>query len=122
MKTSQDPRHQKRQHIVQLLFAQSFSTLQPKDKLIQPIFDNLALIDSTIVTIAPEFPIDKINKINLSILRLAVYEILIEKDAPHKVIIDEAIELGKEYGGDSAPAFINGALGKLIKDLSQLKT
>ncbi len=121
MKTSQDPRHQRRQHIVSLLFAQSFSD-QPKDKVIEPILKKRKTIDKAIERIAPEFPIDKINKVDLAILRLAVYEILVEKTVPQKVIIDEAIELGKEFGGDSSPGFINGALGKLVKDLSELKT
>lgn len=115
MKTSNDPRHQKRQHIVQLLFAQSFHD-QPQDKKIKPIIENLQKLDLIIQRIAPEFPIDKINKVDLAILRLAVYELVIEKDAPTRVIIDEAIELGKEFGGENSPAFINGALGKLVKD------
>lgn len=117
MKTVNDPRHQRRQHIIQLLFAQSFPHKEPIDKSIQGIMDNLSLIDTKIQEVAPEYPIDKINKIDLAILRLAVYEILLEKEAPTKVIIDEAIELGKEFGGESSPAFINGALGKLVKDL-----
>ncbi len=121
MKTSNDPRHQKRQHIVQLLFAQTFQNDAPQDESIKPIMQNLPEIDKVITSIAPEFPIDKINKVDLSILRLAVYEITIEKDAPEKVSIDEAIELAKEYGGDSSPAFINGALGKLVKELAEKK-
>lgn len=119
MKTSNDPRHQRRQHIVQLLFAQSFDSQQPIDKAIKSITDNFSSIDSEIQKIAPEYPIDKINKIDLAILRLAVYEILIEKEAPQKVIIDEAIELGKEFGGENSPGFINGALGKLVKTLGE---
>lgn len=117
MKTSNDPRHQKRQHIVQLLFAQSFPHDQPQDEVIKPIMEKLSEVDKYIESIAPEFPIDKINKVDLSILRLSVYEILFEKEAPEKVYIDEAIELAKEFGGESSPAFINGALGKLVKDL-----
>lgn len=116
MKTSNDPRHHKRQHAVQLLFAQSFPNKQPVDKSIKPIIDNLTEIDAEIKLVAPDYPIDKINKIDLAVLRLAAYELLIEKAAPKKVIIDEAIELAKEFGGDSSPGFINGALGKLIKD------
>lgn len=118
MKTSNDPRHQKRQHIVQLLFAQSFpqDKAQPQDKIIQPIMQNLPAIDSHIVYIAPDFPIENINKVDLAILRLAIFELTIEKDAPTKVIIDEAIELAKEFGGDNSPSFINGALGKLVKE------
>lgn len=72
-------------------------------------------IDNKIKIAAPEFPIDKINKVDLAILRLAIYELLIDKSQPPKVIIDEAIELAKEYGGESSPGFINGALGKAIK-------
>ena len=64
---------------------------------------------------APEYPIAKINRVDLAILRLAVYELLVEKREPPKVIIDEAVELAKEYGGETSPAFVNGALGKLIK-------
>lgn len=116
MKTSNDPRHHKRQHKVQLLFAQSFNP-QPQDKSIQSIMEHLPTIDKQIEEIAPDFPVDKINKIDLAILRLAIYELTVEKEAPTKVIIDEAIELGKEFGGENSPAFINGALGKLVKEM-----
>lgn len=117
MKTSNDPRHKKRQHLIQLLFAHSFENGVGNDKDLDPILENLPKIDETIKNIAPEFPIEKINKVDLSILRLCVYEILVSKDAPNKVIIDEGVELAKEFGADSSPAFINGALGKLVKEL-----
>lgn len=119
MKTSNDPRHQKRQHMAQLLFAQSFPNGQVPDKSIQHVLDNLNRIDERIHTVAPDFPIVDINKTDLAILRLAVYELTVEKSAPVKVIIDEAIELAKEFGGDTSPSFINGALGKLIKNQSE---
>lgn len=118
MKTSNDPRHQKRQKQVQLLFSQSFPHDETPDTLIKDIMEQLGVIDEKIQHIAPEFPIEKINKVDLAILRLCVYEILISHDAPHKVIIDEGVELAKEFGADSSPAFINGALGKLVKELS----
>lgn len=121
MKTSNDPRHIKRQKQIQLLFSQTFPHDENPDQLIRPVMDNLALIDEKITQIAPEFPIDKINKVDLSILRLCVYEILVARDAPQKVIIDEGVELAKEFGADSSPAFINGALGKLVKELSKDK-
>ena len=116
MKTVNDPRHQKRQQIVQKLFAYTFQDSQV-DPLIQPILENLSQIDSQIEKIAPEFPLDKIHKVDLSVLRLAVYELTMERQAPEKVYIDEAIELAKEFGGENSPAFINGALGKLVKEL-----
>ncbi len=77
------------------------------------IFSKTKEIDKYIEKAAPEFPVEKINKIDLAILRLAVYELLIEKKQPPKVIMDEAIELAKEYGGETSPQFINGALGNL---------
>lgn len=121
MKTSNDPRHLKRQKQVQLLFSQSFLHDEAPDKIIEPILEQLPVLDKTIAQIAPEFPIDKINKVDLAILRLCVYEISIAKDAPNKVIIDEGVELAKEFGADSSPAFINGALGKLVKELPSKK-
>lgn len=53
-------------------------------------------------------------KIDVAILRLAVYEFLFDKETPHKTIIDEAVELAKEFGNDKSPGFINGVLGKII--------
>jgi len=116
MKTSRDPRHLQRQTIVKNLFAQSFIRQRINDPKIKTILENLEKIDGYIVQIAPEFPIEKLNKIDLAILRLAVYEIIMENTQPQKVVVDEAIELAKELGGEATPAFINGALGKLLKD------
>lgn len=113
MKTPLDPRHKKRQKIVEDLFKIAFHKQKVGNET-QDILKNLELIDKEIQEAAPEFPVEKINKTDLAILRLAVYELLVEKSQPPKVIIDEAIELGKEYGGDSSPGFINGALGKIL--------
>ena len=116
MKTAQDPRHKTRQEIVQLLFSYSFTKQNIGNKKAKDIIENIDAIDAKIEDAAPEFPIDKINKVDLAILRLAIYELQFEKSTPPKVVVDEAIELGKEFGGDSSPGFINGALGKLLKD------
>ncbi len=115
MKTALDPRHKKRQKIVEDLFRVQFHRQIIGDAA-KKIIESQTVLDDYIKKAAPQFPIDKINKIDLAILRLAVYELLIEKEQPPKVIIDEAIELSKEYGGDTSPAFINGALGNIIKD------
>lgn len=113
MKTPLDPRHQRRQKIVEDLFKYDFHKQQIGTDG-KEIMDNRVVIDEKIRNAAPEFPIDKINKVDLAILRLAVYELIIAKKEPPKVIVDEAIELAKEYGGDSSPSFVNGALGKVI--------
>ena len=113
MKTPLDPRHKKRQKLVQALFKVDFHK-QPAGKIAKTILSQKDIIDGYIQKAAPDFPINKINKVDLAILRLAVFELLIEKKEPPKVIIDEAIELAKEYGGETSPAFINGALGNII--------
>lgn len=115
MKTPLDPRHKKRQDTVEDLYKFDFYK-QKIGTYAKEILSNKDTIDKAIRQAAPEFPIEKINKVDLAILRLAVYELLVEKSQPQRVIIDEAIELAKEYGGEKSPAFINGALGNLIKD------
>ncbi len=114
MKTSSDPRHQSRIQNLKQLFSYSF---QPQQKLteIQTIIDHLEIIDQLLQQAAPEWPLDKINKIDLAILRLAVYEILYQPEIPFKVSIDEAVELAKEFGSESSPAFVNGVLGTIVR-------
>ncbi len=113
MKTASDPRHRHRAQIIQHLFSASFQ--KHSDPLISQIWANLPQIDPQIAAAAPEWPLDKLNPIDLAILRLAVYELLIDNKAPYKVIIDEAVELAKEFGSTGSPAFINGALGNIVK-------
>ncbi len=117
MKTSKDPRHLKRIKIMQDLFAWAFQEsagLQTKEAL--GIIQQIQKLDQLIAKSAPAWPIDKINKVDLAILRLGAFELIIEKAAPPKVVIDEAVELAKEYGGESSPSFINGVLGKMVTD------
>jgi len=113
MKNPQDPRHKRRQKLLEELFKVEFHK-QKIEKSAQEIIDKTGTIDRKITESAPEFTIDKINKVDLAILRLAIYELLIEKKQPPKVIIDEAIELAKEYGNDTSPSFVNGALGNIV--------
>lgn len=126
MKQYTDPRHKARQQILKNLFAASFLPKHPEQQKtddsdqysgkIKDIFDNLQVIDQYILQAAPQWPIEKIAKIDLAILRLAIYELKIEKTQPEKVIIDEAVELAKEYGAETSSSFINGALGALLKN------
>jgi len=112
MKTPLDPRHKRRQKLVEELFKVDFHK-QYVSESSRKILASKDFIDKNIQKAATQFPIDKINKVDLAILRLAVYELLVEKREPPKVIIDEAIELAKEYGGETSPSFINGALAHL---------
>lgn len=117
MKNPLDPRHKKRQKIVAELFKIEFHNQKISEDA-KIIVNHKEFIDKKINEAAKEFPIAKINKTDLAILRLAVYELLVEKKQPPKVVIDEAIELAKEFGGETSPAFINGALGAIITNES----
>jgi N utilization substance protein B len=70
-------------------------------------------LDQIIAKYAPEWPLDQIAAIDRNILRIALWEFAVYHDTPMKVAINEAVELAKQYGSDSAPRFINGVLGAL---------
>ncbi|MFZ5932498.1 MAG: transcription antitermination factor NusB [Patescibacteria group bacterium] len=115
MKTAQDPRHQKRREAVKTLFAESFHPHQPQtSELVEKILAQKETLDAKIQAAATAWPIERLNKIDLAILRLAVYE-LITSDTPPKVVIDEAVELAKEFGSESSASFVNGVLGTIYK-------
>lgn len=114
MKRVNDPRHQKRREIIKNLFAESFSQQPEQNETVLKILEQREQIDKTIAEAAPVWPIQKLNKIDLAILRLAVYELLL-KQVPPKVVIDEAVELAKEFGAETSPSFVNGVLGTIYE-------
>ena len=108
MKTASDPRHIVRRKIIKKLFEASYY----KDKT---VLKDQEKVDEIIEKAAPEWPIAKINKVDLAVLRLATWELMNAK-APAKAIIDEAIELAREYGSETSPGFVNGVLGTILKN------
>jgi len=114
MKTATDPRHMRRREAVKFLFARTYAK-QKTPELVDKILSQKKKIDKLIAIAAPAWPIDSLNRIDLAILRLAVYELENDKTPP-KVVIDEAVELAKEYGSESSSSFINGVLGTIYKD------
>ena len=72
-------------------------------------------LDSFISEHAPEWPLDQVAIIDRNILRIALWEFAVADDIPLKVAINEAVELAKVYGSDSAPRFVNGVLGSLAE-------
>lgn len=83
--------------------------------LVKGTLKNQDKLDALIVPAAPEWPIDQIAKIDKEILRLATYELMIKRDVPPKVAINEAVELAKSFGGDNSSKFINGVLGTIYR-------
>jgi transcription antitermination factor NusB len=75
-----------------------------------------AAIDGIIGPAAPEWPVEQIAKIDKIILRIGVYELMIKRDVPPKVAINEAVELAKTFGGENSSKFINGVLGTIYRN------
>lgn len=121
MKRRTDPRHLKRIKIMQELFSWNFNQKSKTSPKVKEVIAHLKEIDNLIAKSAPDRPVEQINKIDLAILRLSVFELIMREGVPPKVSLDEAVELGKEYGSDSSASFINGALGKLI-EIKKIKT
>lgn len=118
--TDVDPRHQRRMALVQQLFARFFNAdsfsaadSQEYDPVVDEIVAQVDQLDAKITTAAPERPLQEVNKVDLAILRLIMFESESSK-TPKKVLINEAVELAKEFGTDSSPRFVNGVLGKLL--------
>lgn len=115
-----DIRHQKRVTIVQELYAHSFNPhgkVDILDQKTQEVIKKQLLLNKEIEKFASKFPIDKIAKVDVAILQLSIYDLVIEKKEPPKVIINEAVELAKELGSDRSFAFINAVLGKVYNNL-----
>ena len=144
MKGKLDPRHQARTASLQALFEWSFNSTDIEDILKKDfqehlptdppakkatvdkplaifiskgVTDNLDTLDDIIKTCAPEWPISQIAKVDLEILRIAIFELYIARNVPPKVAIDEAVELAKEFGGENSSKFVNGVLGTVVKQM-----
>ena len=114
MKTKTDPRHIRRRELVKALYTESFTGQSRHKVLLKELLEKKDEIDKKIETAAPSWPVNNLNKIDLAILRLAIFE-LEEGKNPPKVVIDEAVELAKEFGSENSPSFVNGVLGTIYK-------
>ena len=83
--------------------------------LVDGVREHIDEIDKIVEECAPDWPLDKIAKIDLVILRIAIFEILFGKKTPTKVAIDEAVEIAKEFGNETSHKFINGVLGTVVE-------
>ncbi|MHB1865311.1 MAG: transcription antitermination factor NusB [Candidatus Saccharimonadales bacterium] len=75
-------------------------------------------LDAKLQPVAPEWPIDQISRMDRIVLRMGVYELTYLSDIPTKVVINEAVELAKAFGGDNSSKFVNGVLGTIYKNMS----
>lgn len=82
------------------------------EKLVRGTVENSQIIDETLVGNLEHWSLDRLPKIERTVLRLAVYELLFNEDAPHRVVLNEAIELCKTFGDEKSGRFVNGVLSK----------
>ena len=81
---------------------------------VEKISEKLEEIDAKINEVSEGWKTGRMGKVDLTLIRLAVYEMLYEEDVPAKVALNEAVELAKQYGTDNSPSFVNGVLAKLV--------
>jgi N utilization substance protein B len=85
--------------------------------LVDGVNKHAATIDDQLQLLAPEWPIAQIARMDRMVLRMGSYELLHGNDIPPKVVINEAVELAKAFGGENSSKFINGVLGSLLKQI-----
>ncbi len=87
--------------------------------VVRGVTDHKTEIDRHIRKHAPAWPVAQISVIDRNVLRLAIYEIIIDNRIPVTIGINEAVELAKDFGGDSSPKFVNGVLGSVVLKLKK---
>jgi N utilization substance protein B len=130
-------RHLARELVLKTLFEKEFRKLRAEDaknilkehlekkegkvdnefakKILTGIISHQKEIDKVIKKYAPQFPIERMDLVEVTILRIGLYELMFEKEVPPKAAIDEAIELAKTFGSETSGKFINGVLGKFFE-------
>ena len=86
------------------------------EQLVAGVSKQASQLDAALQPVAPEWPIDQIARMDRMVLRIGLYELQNEADVPPKVVINEAVELAKAFGGDNSSKFINGVLGTLLRE------
>ncbi|MFC4599191.1 transcription antitermination factor NusB [Cohnella hongkongensis] len=85
-------------------------------ELVQGVQDKLQVIDQHLAVYLTGWQVDRLSRVDRQILRLAAYEMLYREDVPPKVVINEAIELAKHFGREENGKFVNGVLGRMMKE------
>ncbi|MDQ1909523.1 transcription antitermination factor NusB [Paenibacillus sp. GD4] len=90
-------------------------------ELVEGTVQNKQQIDSLLADYLKGWQMDRLSRVDREILRLATYEMVYREDVPPKVVVNEAIEMAKNFGTEESGKFVNGVLGKMIKDLDKLR-
>lgn len=100
-------------------FAPQFDDNGFIERLIKNVVKNQKDIDALVVKFAPEWPLEQITMVDRNVLRIGIQEMKFDPEIPEKVAINEAIELAKNFGGESSGKFVNGVLGSIYKEIQQ---
>jgi transcription antitermination protein NusB len=87
------------------------------ERVVHGVIEHQAELDRVLQPIAPDWPIDQIARIDRLVLRIGLFELTYETDTPPKVVINEAVELAKGFGGENSSKFVNGVLGTAHRQL-----
>lgn len=88
------------------------------EQLVRGVAEHESELDDCLRPLAPEWPIEQIARMDRVVLRIGLYELTYQKDVPPKVVINEAVELAKAFGGDNSSKFVNGVLGTALRKLN----
>jgi N utilization substance protein B len=105
-------------HFVHLEFAPDFDDGGYVEKQVRAVIERMGEVDELMNKFAPNWTVDTMTLIDRNILRLGIFELCFDESIPSKVAINEAIELGKTFGGDASGKFVNGVLGAVYKDIT----
>lgn len=100
-------------------FAQGVEDKNFTYELVRGVVAHIDEIDKIIGEVAPEWPVAQIGSVDRNVLRVGIYELVFAKEVPPKVVINEAVEVGKTFGGESSGKFVNGVLGTLFKKINK---
>lgn len=104
-------------------FAPGMEDIDFPKRILKGVIKNLPIIDKIIEKCAPQWPLSQINIIDRNVLRIGIYELLYadKKEVPPKVAINEAIELAKNFSGETSGKFVNGVLGTVYKQILEVE-
>lgn len=90
------------------------------DEMVRGVVSNLAQVDMLIRAASTNWRIERMTRVDRNLLRLAAWEILFRPDIPRAVILDEAVELAKQFGGEDSSAFVNGVLDRIAEECGRI--
>lgn len=105
-------------------FWRSFEEVDPEgrpyaDEIVKGVADGLAKIDAQVTKASKNWRLERMSRVDRNLLRMGAWELMVQKDVPRAVVIDEAVELAKSYGTEDSSGFVNGVLDRIASDLGR---